>query len=1182
VALNPFKKIWSAVKWIFSPLARGLLQEVPYVLDRLWRHADFRVNRIGHVALEGRRRLVLTPAWRHGVLLMWAVMSAFAVFGPTTDAWCSMFGTESAAEARRWVGGGFIVAGVLIPMLVLNVVSSYMARAVRRRVERESAPAAPVPAEPAAPAPRAPPPATQQRARPVDFVLGYGGGLVRRLIENTVKLIVAIPGLPRGERAPTSIAFIVLMLGAALIAFPLLSLGATILLEGHDPLSCAKSDRPGDIVAQVVCFAVLCLGGLAIWTRRSCARALSKFVLLCVLFVVAIAALWIGFQPEEPSEARGGFYAHVYLLLVAALLAVALVSKPLALWIFWKFDRSYRLCEALRSVDLLDRVEAKLELSVRRVLSALTHGVGGHWLHFLLLPGFVALFAPSEHLVEYVVTAAVVSALLLTYGSLTSRWEQMIVYLRRWFLVGTPLVMSIAVIVVAALRFFKVQYVATVLDAAPLGVLTIFIAMMYVAFWFFEYFVNRWVGEELLALLGKRAHALRGFIHCPASGLARSWAERNNRYLMLHGSGQWLVQGWFERSRPRYGERKRDAAFTTYGFIELFRRLGGSDEKGVACAHAVERNVRLYFTFVNSLLIAAAFGLYCWHQSWSMPLVMKPTVTATALKPEKAPQDARTAVRDVLAERLRAQTRASRPSIVVAASGGGTRAAVYTSVALEGVAKLGRTRDVVLLSGVSGGGVATAVFASRFDTLKKTLPATDPADLSNAWSQYVAATAEPYIQDVLAGAGELRVAANTALGVLLAESLERRAFAPSMTSVRTIGDLHDIALILNSSVTGHPYDDSLLLRGRVAAPADSCVGLASPYANLAGGRLIFTNLINVSGFQQPTTLAPDMWLPYRVVNDGTVKLAAASSLTANFPPVFPNARVRIIDPRVRERAECRVEDQTKRPLSCDCDRLSYFVTDGGATENLGLVSALFALIGTLEQLAPVPDPHPGELAHVPLTDVHVLALEASAVDYDYSGADRGIGAATGGSKERSNAGLTQELLKHVSRLLARHGAELHVHYLPLPVAFRSRGGFGTHWMFAREIGISNPLLSEAVKESAFSRNKSQDQVALQKAEVVALWRSLFDPARPVCTQAAEAKAGKLPAGWTTGVTTVARWICGHDDRRQNGAPGRDPLPDFQATAWADTIRLLGSPAEVRAFEPYSGEAGAQQVPATPR
>ncbi len=58
-----------------------------------------------------------------------------------------------------------------------------------------------------------------------------------------------------------------------------------------------------------------------------------------------------------------------------------------------------------------------------------------------------------------------------------------------------------------------------------------------------------------------------------------------------------------------------------------------------------------------------------------------------------------------------------------------------------------------------------------------------------------------------------------------------------------------------------------------------------------------------------------------------------------------------------------------------------------------------------------------------LSDIHVLAFEASAIDYDYRD-DRGVGAATGGSKERINAGLTQALLKEVGALvtLARRRA----------------------------------------------------------------------------------------------------------------------------------------------------------------
>jgi hypothetical protein len=366
----------------------------------------------------------------------------------------------------------------------------------------------------------------------------------------------------------------------------------------------------------------------------------------------------------------------------------------------------------------------------------------------------------------------------------------------------------------------------------------------------------------------------------------------------------------------------------------------------------------------------------------------------------------------------------------------------------------------------------------------------------------------------------------------LQESLERRAFAQRMTDVDTFAKLRDPALILNSAISGHPYGDSELLEGRVAPPGESCVSQSRPYANLSGGRLIFTNLDNLSGFPEPSTDAPDMWLPYRIVNDGSVKLAAAAALTANFPPVFSNARVRLVT-----RANVR------------CTAQSYFVTDGGATENLGLVSALFALRGTLSQLA----------SDTRLSDIHVLALEASAIDYDYRD-DRGVGAATGGSKERINAGLTQALLKEVGALVAAHGATLRVHYLPLPVAFRSRGGFGTHWMFAQNVRVTNPLLTSVPdwKQSLLGLagdERAQDHVDLGRAQVLLVWRALFDPVEPICRRAEHVVKDpkSAPAGWSTDVQLVSRWICGHDDRRN-----RPPLlPDYQVEAWDGVIRELG-------------------------
>ena len=144
--------------------------------------------------------------------------------------------------------------------------------------------------------------------------------------------------------------------------------------------------------------------------------------------------------------------------------------------------------------------------------------------------------------------------------------------------------------------------------------------------------------------------------------------------------------------------------------------------------------------------------------------------------------------------------------------------------------------------------------------------------------------------------------------------------------------------------------------------------------------------------------------------------------------------------------------------------------------------------------------------------------------------------------------------------MAAHGAALRVHYLPLPVAFRSRGGFGTHWMFARNVRVTNPLLTSAPdwRQSLLGLagdEHAQDHVDLDHAQVLVIWRALFDPRDPMCSraQAIVRDPTLAPAGWTPEVQQVARWICGHDDRRNRPAL----RPDYQVDAWRGVVSELG-------------------------
>ena len=1107
-------------------LRRALFQDVPYILDSLWRWGEFRLNRLGTVQFEDPHAFVPRPAWKCGAFGLYALVCVFAVFGPTWDALCSLGGFGFITHVRNIASVLLFIAAALIFTRLLNAVTSQLTR--RAEIQAALRPSTDTANESPFVSLAQTQEGTERRFQNVRVAID------RRAEEhlgNLSRFFRALPRLQPGDAWSLFFGLIVLMSGSLLVVAPVAAAAYGLRFGESDPMSCVHLDHPRLAVAQFAALGVLLVGGWWLWRGFGKAHAFRTCLALTLLLGAVIAALWLWLTPPQPSEAAGGFYPHVYLLFLAALFGIALFSRLLAHIMFSGFRVAQTFRDAMTSEDLLRNERTPPDISNLRLLSALINGVSANPLHFALLPAFVAFMSPTDWLWWLVPLFTLVSLVLVMYGSLSSRWEQMLVYVQRWFLVGTPLVMSIAVILLAALRLLDVQYVSTVLDATPVGVLFIFIVMMYVAFWFFEYWINHWVGEELLEILGADRRGCRGYVPVAfRAGDPAPWASAAGRVIALHGTGRFVVQGWFERKEALPGERPREHAFTTYGLVELFQALAGP--RNAEFAHDVRRRVHLYFTLINMLLFAAAVGLFLWHLNWSRPLAVDPMVKASAIKPEVVTKAERQALAlasgDALAHRLLLQTAEQRPSLIVAASGGGTRAAVYTAVALEGMGQINRARDVVLLSGVSGGGVSSAVFASRFATLRHANPRDESAEHPGPWMKYVATVSQPFIQDVLEGAGELRVAGSASLGVLLKESLERRAFAPEFTDVDTFAKLQDPQLILNSAISGHPYSDSELLSGRVAAPGESCLSQSRPYANLAGGRLIFTNLDNLSGFPEPSTDVPDMWLPYRIVNDGGVELASASALTANFPPVFSNARVRLMGRG-----------------SGNCPAQSYFVTDGGATENLGLVSALFALRGTLGQL---PD-------DARLTDLHVLALEASAIDYDYRD-DRGVGAATGGSKERINAGLTQLLLKEVGALAARHGAALRVHYLPLPVAFRSRGGFGTHWMFARNVRVTNPLLAVAPnwKETLLAHGEVVDHVDLERAEVLTTWRALFDPRQPICKSAEDYRRDPktAPPGWTPGVQVVSRWICGEDDVRK-----RHLDTDYQVEAWQTVVRELG-------------------------
>ena len=186
--------------------------------------------------------------------------------------------------------------------------------------------------------------------------------------------------------------------------------------------------------------------------------------------------------------------------------------------------------------------------------------------------------------------------------------------------------------------------------------------------------------------------------------------------------------------------------------------------------------------------------------------------------------------------------------IALAASGGGTRAAVFTGALLEGLRARKLLPNVRLMSGVSGGGAALAYFASRRPQL------IDAG--SEPWDAYFHTMTAAYIADVMSGLGEWRVVSGTRLGVLLDESFrDHWGAADEEVAPRIyLKDVRDVGVMWNTSIAGHFFP-----RSGGGATTEGIELLErthrDEWTRAATGRLVITNL----AFSKPfDTLFPNV------------------------------------------------------------------------------------------------------------------------------------------------------------------------------------------------------------------------------------------------------------------------------------------------------------------------------------
>jgi hypothetical protein len=1058
-------------KWVrrlllpFLPWRDAFFLDMPYIVDSVWRRAAFNGNRWFTFHDEdcsaGRSASAWSPR-RYAFspqFFLSVLITIFIAYGPTLDSLCSVVGADGMFRLHHAVGGVLAQAAVALS---------------------------------------------------IGLMIYLHGRAQKRFIKAKV---------PKGAKWRRAAVYVLTMVGSVFLALPLRLVASYVYQRAPVPV-CHMVQYPDAAWVQLgATIAALAILGAAA-SSRNLPRVLHTWIELGV-FAILTAGLWCYGRDKSPSEAGQMAYPNVFAILALVFALLASAATALSRFVYWGFIDRWRTMyrDELGQHEIFQDDRKDPDATARHVVLAVIVGAYHHINQVLLFAAFLVLIVPTSYLNGALDIGLVIAVMFVSLGSMTTRWYQLVVYIHRVFFLGTPLVVSVVVIVLAALRWHRVQYVDTVLDAAPFGVIFVWIVMTYVLFWWFEYAINATLGLEMLRLLGDDDEARGGRVryHAPMHP-APPRPAAGDRWIAVHGIGYLVALGAYKAP----GSARAEAAFQTMSYADFFSAL--TPAQSADTLNEFKRRQQTYFILLNALILLCLWGLWQFVGYADLHNSAQPAVAA-------GPPAPRTRLTD-LASLLTEQARAHRPAIILAASGGGTRAALFTATALEGLAKLKADRDIVLLSGVSGGGVAAAYYYAH----RQEFTAEHSAD---AWAKFKLSMTDPFIGDVLEGSLELRVMSAQPLGVLLEESFERQLF---LGPVRTFGDAARPAMILNTTITGSPQEDSAMLRDmfwRDPAAHQSCDERHRPYANISGGRLIFTNLAEraafpMSGSEAATREAglaiPDVRLPYVVIQDAAVPLAAAAALTSNFPPVFTNARVTV--------PASIVDDE--------CPTRSYYVTDGGATENLGLVSALFALRRALLDLwhasfledQPNGDPMQGQRFAASIPDIHLVIFEASATTYDYT-PDRGVDALSGGSKERLTGGLTQELLDEIKRTLAPATAHITIHDLAMPLAFRSRGGLGTNWMFPEMVEIENPRTpTPDPGEDPAPRTESVDRQALMD-----LWTGLFDPDRDFCGSP-DPQVEDTPQK-----RQIAEWVCGWE------GPHR-VREDIFLGQWRDTVKAL--------------------------
>jgi hypothetical protein len=716
--------------------------------------------------------------------------------------------------------------------------------------------------------------------------------------------------------------------------------------------------------------------------RRSCEkrRSLRHDLLLEFLVVGVVAAVvWL---VGGDTYTEGTVYRNLLLPMTVAVGVGLVVASGLVDLMFRRLRQQSCYGEYLKKTELFASSGEVSPITIGTVLTAIATALFRAPLGLLTAPGIAAIITPPVWYKWAALCVFVVCFAAFVIAGLNERFGAMWNLRLRVFFTGGSLLVSVIVTALGAARFAGVDYVTTVFDTAAWHTIGALLAFAYVLSWWYDYWSNRLLADQILGLLDHEALGEAEIDYEIDPRDVHTSVRAQGRKLQVLGAARFVVLN----DNPL-----RFQAWAMNDLIWMVAVSGAPGGKAVPTPLQI-RGRMFNFHVVAALLLFGLMG------GGAFLLNRGPQLAeATVLQPAPGLSLESTMFGN-------AAVAADRPLYVIAASGGGTRAALYTAAVLEALARVGKTADIVLGSGVSGGGAALAYYAANREAL-------DRNDIA-AWETCFETMKQAYIRDVLERSSEWRMVGPGRLGILLRQSfLDHWNLKPGRQNLMQV---RDMGLIFNTSIAGHLELPSKERSGKPLWKVEPEYRKHYTKSTLAGGRLLLTNLDLKDLAAVP--LEPDARRLPIIVSGPEVRLEEAAALNANFPPVFANAAIDT------------------------GNRVRYWVTDGGAVDNRGMEMLLFALRLALEKRPA------GKLPKI-----HVIVADASALSDGFS-QDRGIGSVAGAGSHFASH-LDAELVAGIRRMYGTHGDRFEFSYLMMPDRLRVAGSFGTHWMLQSSIDV---------------------------------------------------------------------------------------------------------------------------------